>query len=257
MTILRSLVMALSCFSRIPVPQIKWEEASMRYMMCFFPVIGICIGLLCWLWCLLVDILQLNALIQAAGITLIPIAVSGGIHLDGFADCIDAQASHAAPAKKREILKDPHSGAFAIIGVVTYILAFFSFASEFQANEQCLLLLGCIFILSRCLSGIATLSFPASSESEMLASFHDSARKQASIIALAIIFIACSAIMIWIQPLIACIMIGCGALCLIATYVFAKTQFDGMSGDIAGAFLQMAELIMLICLVVGWKVLIP
>ncbi len=257
MTILRSLVMALSCFSRIPVPHIKWEETSMRYMMCFFPLIGVCIGLLCWLWCWIVTAAQLNSLLLATGVTLVPIAVTGGIHLDGLADCIDAQASHAGPARKREILRDPHTGAFAIVGIVSYILVYFSCATEFQVNEQCILLLGGTFVLSRCMSGIATITFPTSSESKMLASFHDSAHKLPSLFVLIIVFVTCSAAMIYVQPLPACIMIGCAILCLIASYAFAKTQFGGMSGDIAGALLQMTELILFVCLVISWKVLIP
>ena len=45
MNLLRSLAMALSCFSKVPVPQLDWKPESMRYMMCFFPVVGLVIGL--------------------------------------------------------------------------------------------------------------------------------------------------------------------------------------------------------------------
>ncbi|WP_243427452.1 adenosylcobinamide-GDP ribazoletransferase, partial [Gemmiger formicilis] len=37
-----------------------------------------------------------------------------------YADTCDALASYADAAKKQEILKDPHCGAFALIRVCTY-----------------------------------------------------------------------------------------------------------------------------------------
>ena len=255
MTIIKSLVMAFSCFSRIPVPQLKWDPKSMRYMMCFFPFIGIVIGLICWFWCWLVETLQFNSFILACGLCVIPVLITGGIHLDGLADCIDAQASHADPQRKREILKDPHSGAFAVIGITSYMLVFFAFATQFAPRWQCIFLLACIFTASRCLSGIATVTFPTSSSQGMLASFHDSAEKRASLIVLVVEFVLCAACMVWAQPLIAACMLVVCMLSLLACYAFAKTQFGGMSGDIAGAFLQLAELTLFICLVIAWKVL--
>lgn len=256
MTVLRSFVMALSCFSRIPVPNIEWKPESMRYMMCFFPFIGICIGLACWLWCWIADMLHFGNILLAAGITLIPVAVTGGIHLDGLADCIDAQASHAEPERKREILKDPHSGAFAIIGISSYMILYFALASEFQAGWQTILLMGCMFVASRCMSAVATIAFSTSDGSRMLASFHSSASKKTSFAVLVLLFIACAALMIWTHALIACIMLACALICLALCHLFAKTQFGGMSGDIAGAFLQVTELLLFACLVIGWKVLV-
>lgn len=255
MTVIKSLVMAFSCFSRIPVPQTEWGPKSMRYMMCFFPFIGIVIGLLCWFWCWLVGALHFNAFVLAGGLCVIPILVTGGIHLDGLADCIDAQASHAEPEHKREILKDPHSGAFAVIGIGSYLILFFAFATEFVPQWQSVFLLGCIFFVSRCLSGIATVAFPSSSSQGMLASFHDSAEKRASLIALVVELVLCAACMIWAQPICAACMLSVCVLSILLCYAFAKTQFGGMSGDIAGAFLQMTELALFICLIASWKVL--
>ena len=48
---------------------------------------------------------------------LIPVLVSGGIHLDGLLDTSDALNSYQPREKKLEILKDSNAGAFAIIAV--------------------------------------------------------------------------------------------------------------------------------------------
>ena len=118
--VLQGLLLALSSFSKIPVPQIEWREENMRYMMCFFPVVGLAIGIVIGLWVWLSQAIGFGPTLFGAGLALLPIAVSGGIHMDGFCDVVDAQSSHAEPTRKREILKDPHSGAFAAIAVAAY-----------------------------------------------------------------------------------------------------------------------------------------
>ena len=51
----------------------------MRYVMCFFPWIGIVIGALCVGWAALADILAVGAPLRNVILMLIPVAVSGGI----------------------------------------------------------------------------------------------------------------------------------------------------------------------------------
>ena len=99
------------------MPNVEWKPESMRYMMCFFPLVGVVIGLLLAGWVWLSGALGFGAILRGAGSVLIPAAVSGGIHLDGFADTCDALASNAGPERRGEILKDPHTGAFAVIGL--------------------------------------------------------------------------------------------------------------------------------------------
>ena len=256
MTVLRSLVMAFACFSRIPVPNVKWEDSSMRFMMCFFPLVGVVVGLLVWLWLLVCDLVGFGAIARGAGIALVPIVVTGGIHVDGLADVFDAQSSHAEPDRKREILKDPHLGAFAAIGLVSYMIAYFALGCEAPALADAGKV-GLLFVLlhaySRCLSGIATTVFPQNASQGMLAQFHDSANKGA-VVALAVEAIACVAAFVVASPLAGVLMAVAGLLSLLWIFVFSRRQFGGMSGDLAGCFLQVAEIAMLACLVVVGKV---
>ena len=124
MWIFNSLIIAIAMYSKIPMPQAEWNEKNMRYAMCFFPVVGVVIGaaefaagyaLLHWLHC--------KPLLFSVAMTLIPVLITGGIHLDGFADTVDAMSSYAERERRLEILKDPHTGAFAIIGLCCYFLA--------------------------------------------------------------------------------------------------------------------------------------
>ena len=45
------------------------------------------------------------------------IVLTGAIHVDGFADACDALFAPVPPARRFEILKDPHHGTFAVAGV--------------------------------------------------------------------------------------------------------------------------------------------
>ena len=98
-------------FSALPMPQFDWNEKNMRYALCAFPLVGVVCGAL---WCIC-GVLPLPAAARAAGFCLVPVWVTGGIHLDGYADTCDALSSYGDTAKKLEILKDPHCGAFAVI----------------------------------------------------------------------------------------------------------------------------------------------
>ena len=253
MTFLRSLVMAFSCFSRIPVPQVQWRPESMRYLMCFFPLIGVVIGLLIWVWLLVCGVLGFTELPKAAGVALIPLLVTGGIHMDGLCDVVDAQASHAEPERKREILKDPHTGAFATIGAVSYVLAYFAFATQLDFMDSALLI-GGLHVVSRCLSSVATVAFPKSSGTGMLATFGESAEKRRSLIVVVVEFVLVGALMVAFAPVPGAVMLVADVVVLVVTYWLSRVSFGGMSGDLAGWFLQVAEIAMLICLVVVSRV---
>ncbi len=235
-------------FSALPMPRIDWSERNMRYALCAFPLVGLAIGLACWGWTALCGYLRFPALLRGAGLCLIPVGLTGGIHLDGYADTCDALASHAEPEKKQQILKDPHLGAFAAIRLGGYFIASFALWSSLRADAPLPVLLG--FCLSRALSALAVASFPLARNTGLAHTFAtaaDRSRVQKAMVALAV--------------LLGAAMCGCGlggaamAIAALATFLYyrrmARTQFGGLSGDLAGWFLQVAELAMLaaLCLV--------
>ena len=131
MHLVKSLAVALSMYSKIPVPAVEWKEENMKYAMCFFPVVGVAVGILQYLAAaVLLGLTDCGAVLFSAVMTLIPVLVTGGIHLDGFADTTDAIASWGSKEKKLEILKDPHTGAFAVIGLCCWFLFTFALWSE-------------------------------------------------------------------------------------------------------------------------------
>ena len=174
MRVICSLIIAFSTYSRIPMPQVEWSNENRKYTMCFFPLIGAVIGLLLWGWLRLCDALAIGPVLRGAAGALIPLLVTGGIHMDGFMDTSDAMASWQTKERRLEILKDSHAGAFAVIGCAGYLLLDAAVLSEVQNAAM----LPCIFVLSRSLSAWAMAAFQSARPSGMLDAFAQAAHKR-------------------------------------------------------------------------------
>ena len=136
MFLFESFLVALSTYSIIPVPQFEWNEKNMKYSICFFPAVGVLCGVLLYLWDQCCQKLGIESFFFALIATVIPVLITGGIHLDGYMDTVDALSSHQSQERKLEILKDPHCGAFSVIYCIVYFLLNVGFLSElYQAWE--------------------------------------------------------------------------------------------------------------------------
>ena len=106
MWLLNAMIIAIAMYSKIPMPRVDWNEKNMRYAMCFFPLVGVIIGVLEIVAGNLITIWKgEGTFFYAVVLTLIPVFITGGIHLDGFADTMDAKSSYGDREKKLEILK--------------------------------------------------------------------------------------------------------------------------------------------------------
>ena len=84
MKLIRSCIVSFSMYSKIPMPQFKWNDDDMKYMLVFFPWIGAVIGLLLMLWRYIYSHFGVTDICYVCIGALIPIAVTGGFHIDGF-----------------------------------------------------------------------------------------------------------------------------------------------------------------------------
>ena len=106
----------------------------MKYCLLFLPVVGIVEGVFLIAFSMFLNKLNVNPILIAAVLTVLPILYTGGIHMDGFLDTMDALGSNQDKQKKLNILKDSNSGAFAIIGGLVYILLYFASLLTFHKN---------------------------------------------------------------------------------------------------------------------------
>ncbi len=239
---LETILVAVSMFSAIPVPQVAWNERNMRYALCAFPLVGVLAGICMGLWNLLAGALVLPDILRGAGLCLIPVAVTGGIHLDGFADTHDALSSQQGPEKRREIQKDPHIGTFAVIRLTGYMIL--SFALWCALKRYPWLLWALALCLSRSLSGLAVASFPLASGSGLAYTFSAAADKHRVSVFLTVLSILLMIGMCLIGPAGAVMSLAAAVVFLFYRRMAVK-KFGGLSGDLAGWFLQTAEIWML------------
>ena len=244
MILLETVAVAFSMFSALPVPHVVWNEKNMRYALCAFPLVGVAAGLACWLWAALCQWLALPAIPQGAGLCLVPILVTGGIHLDGYADTCDARASHADMVRKQEILKDSHLGAFAAIKLCCYFVACWALWAALPRYNGAATLLG--LCLSRSLSALAVASFPLAKNTGLAHTFATGADKKRVQLAMTVLAVVLTVGLC----LTGGFLMAAAAWCMFIRYrLMAIREFGGLSGDLAGWFVQMAELWMLAALV--------
>ena len=237
-------------YSRIPMPRVEWKEENRRYALCFFPLIGAVIGGLLLLWQWLCALLNIGIFINAAVSVLIPVLITGGIHIDGFCDTTDAIASFADSQKKLEIMSDPHIGSFAVTGLCSMFLLQFALFCE----DRSLYVIAIGYVLSRALSGLAAVTFRSAKNEGALQNFVKPAHKKITIVVLTFLIVSCAAgmcVVDLISGITTCIVC---ALMFLIYRAAAYKNFGGITGDTEGWFLQITETSILAAVFVAEKV---
>ena len=253
MNLLYNFIIAFAMYSKIPMPRIDWTEERMRYTMCFFPLIGAVIGAVMLLWARFGMAVTGNASLYAAIMVLIPIVITGGIHLDGLLDTADALSSYKTMEEKLEILKDSHAGAFAIIVGCAYFILNYGVCHAMDFERMKVLAVG--FVLSRALSGFAVVTFQNARKKGLAATFAEAAQKRTVQIAMIGYMILCLVIMIMMDPVIGVLCYVTAVLVFIWYRFMSYKKFGGITGDLAGFFLQVAELAMALVVVISSNLL--
>jgi len=253
MPVIRSLLIAFSTYSRIPVPQVEWNEENRRYSMCFFPLVGLVTGLLVWGWLSLCACLKMGPFLQGAVAALLPLLITGGIHMDGYMDTTDALASWQSQEKRLEILKDSHTGAFAVMGCAGYLLLSAALYSE--ADPAAGLRLAGVFVLSRALSAFALVRMRNARNRGMLDDISRVAEKRLVTLSGGVYALLC--LVLWlatgVRTALLCVLAA--VLCYLYYQHMSYKQFGGVTGDLAGWFLQVTELVLTAVIVIGGKLL--
>jgi len=245
MKYLRALGMAFGTFSIFPAPRTGWDDSSRKYMICFLPAVGAFPGAALLLWHFLCVKFMIPAVLFASVSAVLPLFLTGGIHMDGFMDTWDAIGSHQTREKKLEIMKDSHAGAFAVMSCTVYMLLLFSFydaaASSFPAVTVAL-----GFLLSRALAGIGTAVLPNARGTGMLAHFQEEKGKSGILAVLVSVSAACAVFMILFSPLsgTAAVILSTGWFLFYC--IFSMKTFGGVTGDTTGFCIEMTELMILL-----------
>ncbi|MEG1857886.1 MAG: adenosylcobinamide-GDP ribazoletransferase, partial [Pseudoflavonifractor sp.] len=169
-------------------------------------------------------------------------------------DTCDALGSHQDRARKLEILKDSHTGAFAVICCGLYLILFFAAWCEVLSVGRTALVLALGPVLSRSLSGLAAVSWRNARGAGLLASFTAPMAAGRARLIFLLWTAACAAGMLLLDPWTgAAAVVGAGLSFGYYAGV-SHRQFGGITGDLAGFFLQICECAMVLSVVLAQKI---
>ena len=230
--------MTQSMFCALPFPCRAWKEEARNKMLLFLPVIGLEIGLLWWGLSWLLQWLEFPSLVFGLLMCAWPYLATGFIHLDGFLDVTDAIGSWRPLEKSREILKDSHVGAIAVIWCIFLVLAGFALFSSAPAEADASVLI-LIPVLSRCCSAVAVMRLKPMNTSQYAVSQASSPR--GFTVLLAGLGLVCLAVGFGVFGKYGLVLLGClfgYGMALWHSY----RLLEGINGDISGYCITISEL---------------
>ena len=232
---------AFAVYSRLPVPKMKLTKENLRYALCCVPFVGLVIGVAEILWFLIAQGAGFTPVLRAGGLALLPLIISGGIHMDGFLDTADAISSRASKERRQEIMSDPHKGSFAIIGCCAYLIAMLAVFTE--AGLRDMAVIACGFFFSRALAGYAVLTVDPAEDPGFLQIFLKAAEGDSGKNILLIESVLCAVLMFVISPKRGIIAIIFALIAYAVCRRKTAEKFGGMTGDLQGFMILVIELV--------------
>ena len=231
-----AFAMCQSMFCAIPFPGNLWDEKARDKMLLLLPVVGLEMGAIWAAIAWLCGAAKLPVLVKGLILAVYPYLAAGFIHLDGYMDVTDAVKSCRSLERRREILKDSHVGAFAVIGIVLLLVAQFAFMASVPEGADWRILLF-VPAVSRCGSSLAVTVLKPMNTSQ-----YAQTKKRGSHV---VILLAMTGVFVAAGFLI-CGRYGLVLLGGLAGYGLALRKayksLEGMNGDISGYALTISEL---------------
>ncbi|MEZ4673775.1 MAG: adenosylcobinamide-GDP ribazoletransferase [Caldilineaceae bacterium] len=237
--LLQEITVAIGFLTILPVPTVAFQPGLLGRAGRWFPLIGLLIGLLLWGGYTLLSQIYAPLLVAAATTALWAI-LTGGLHLDGLADCCDGLLAPVAPARRLEIMRDPRSGAFAVIGLILLLLLKTAALATMPTAGAALLVAptGARWLL------LWIARQPAARSGGLGAEFQNGLTPRSLLFALLLPLVLVGILHQWqLWPAL--------LAALIATWLlarFARQRLGGVTGDVYGLTVEVSELvILLIC----------
>jgi adenosylcobinamide-GDP ribazoletransferase len=214
-----------------------WSAGDSGRASVWYPFVGLVIGILTWLaW--KAAMFAFPPLVAGLLTIIIWVVLTGGLHLDGLADCCDGLFVSATPERRLEIMKDPHVGAFGVIGLILVLflkaaaLASLTSASSFGILLAASLARWCILP-----AGLFPLARSSGMGADFALGFHRSFIAWGAVVPLAI------AVLLGIRGILSALA-GVGSAALVLW--LAKSRIGGVTGDVFGMVVEIVEVAVLV-----------
>ena len=240
---LRNLRIAFGLLTTLPFRLADdWSAGDSGRASIWYPFVGLVIGALTWLvW---TGAMFVFPPFVAGVVTLVIwVVLTGGLHLDGLADCCDGFLASVSVERRLEIMKDPHLGAFGVIGLVLILsLKVTILASLVPTTSFGILLAGSLGRWCILMAGLLPLARPSGMGADFAAGFQRPFIAWGAIIPLAL------GILLGRRGMLS-ILVGVGAGALVLW--LAKSRIGGVTGDVFGMIVEVVETFALLVFLIG------
>lgn len=253
---------AIQLLTRIPLPiQVPFDPPTLARSLIAFPIAGILIGLLTSGASTLLDWLDMPMLAAALALGWW-IALTGGLHLDGWMDTADGVLSGRPRAQMLDIMKDSRVGAMGVIAAVVLLLVkYASLVTLFERTDSSVvwMMLAIGPVWSRWWMTAAIAWWPNAREGGMGAMFRAAklhhvlgAMLTAAVISVLLLYsTGLEGTKVWMSMLV---IAGTAALTGSILAVWLNRKLGGLTGDTYGAMNEAAEAACLVAVCILSKV---
>lgn len=240
---MKSFKLALGFLTTIPAQVNEpLQPGDLGRAAAWFPLVGLLLGLalaaLHWLLGLL-----LPPAVAAVLLVIAWAALTGGLHLDGLADCCDGLLASASRERRLEILRDPRLGAFGGAGLALHLLLKVSLVGALAPGQAVLALVSAL-VLGRWLILLAAqqpLARPGGMGADFALGLSRPVYALAAALPLALLALD------WPRLLLAG---GLAHLAALGAVGLARARLGGVTGDVFGLVVELGETAVLVGFVV-------
>jgi adenosylcobinamide-GDP ribazoletransferase len=176
---------------------------------------------------------------------LVWVALSGGLHLDGLADCCDGMFAATTPERRLEIMKDPRLGTFGGLGLLLVLMIKAAALSSLPLSAGPGILLAAV--LSRwCIlpAGLLRLARPGGMGADFAFGLRRVSLLLGALLPLALLFLIG-------LPALAAILLA--LLASVWVLGLAMARLRGVTGDVFGMLVEVTETVVLLTFTLGVK----
>jgi len=231
----KGLLEAARYLTAVPLGDGAPRDPETGRVAAWFPVVGLGIGAVVALTDRLATFI-LPPLVSAVLAVTVWKLITGGLHLDGLADCLDALAGHDR-RQRLHIMSDSRIGAFAALGLVLFLFLEVSAVAELAEAGRWRVLLATPAI-GRATPPLLCRCFPSARSVGQGAAFSAGLRPWDVPLALGGTALI-AALAVGPAGLLA---LAAGSLTALGAGRFFSARLGGITGDVLGAGVELAEL---------------
>jgi adenosylcobinamide-GDP ribazoletransferase len=226
--------LASTFLTTLPAPSFVVPSGGLGPAGRWFPLVGLMVGVL--LWCVQGVAERLFAPSLAGALVVLAwVALTGGLHLDGLADCCDGLLATVSQERRLEIMRDPRVGSFGALGLILTLLI--KVLAVGMASPMVLLIAP---VWARWLLLWAARQ-PQARQGGMGALFAAGVTQE--VIAMAALV---PLLLLLSGGVRGAVAVGLAMLAMLALVRLARARLGGMTGDVFGLVVEVSEVVMLL-----------